>query len=101
MLTEQGAELLEPEEQRELSALSSEAIQTLSPEEQLRFHALMQKGGAASNKETAELLGLRQKCILALPQGKQLRLKFLIAKALVLAAQKQAASTTEENDKEE
>jgi hypothetical protein len=92
-LSREGRKLLPVEEQHEMDALYAEALKTLTPEEQERFHTLAQKG-TANDSELAETVELVQKALRSLPADKLERLGALIKKAvqLQLARQKSAAA---------
>ena len=93
-LAQAGKKLLAVEEQQEMDALYAEALQTLPPEEQQRFWAVVQKGTAATDREITESARLIQKALRSLSPDKRTRLFALIEKAVRLqVAQGQPPAT--------
>ena len=97
-LSREWRKLLPVEEQREMDALYDEALKTLTPEEQERFHTLAQKGAGANDSEVTETGELVQKALRSLLPDKLQRLGALIEKAvrLQLAHQKSATATEQQ-----
>ncbi|MGH7965271.1 MAG: hypothetical protein ACRERD_26250 [Candidatus Binatia bacterium] len=83
-LAREGVNLLPVEEQRELDALYTAALQALSPEEKQRFFSLAQKGAGANDQEIVESTQLIQQALNSLPPDKNARLWTLVDKAVQL-----------------
>lgn len=90
-LSQEGKKLLPPEEQREMNAIYTAALQTLQPAEKQRFIAIAQKGSTANDSEMAESATLIEKALGGLPSEKNTRLWALVDKAVRLAQEKLSA----------
>ena len=97
-LAQEGKKLLPVEEQREMDALYTTALQTLTPEERQRFLTHARKGPAASDSEITESTELIDKALRSLPPDKNARLWALVDKAvqLQLAQGGEAPAPTEQ-----
>ncbi len=91
-LSQEGRQLLSPEEQAEMDALYAEAFRSLTEWERLKFEELGKRGANASEREVTEMGLLIQKAIQALPPEKNQRLFALVEKAVDLQLAKQQAA---------
>lgn len=95
-LSLEGRKLLSAEEQQELDALYTAALQQLSPAEREHFQALARKGLAMSDRDLSEINTLLQRALGALPRDKTARLWALSEKAVRLQHEHGKAASARE-----